>query len=375
MKAFGIRRGKVSRMDRIEKRAAFSYIRYANCWEDAEILLEALQPGPGKCFLSVASAGDNSLALLASGASVVAVDLNPSQLACVELRREAIRRLDHSACLEFLGIHPCSERLATFQSLHDGLSDSAREFWAENQNLIDSGFIHAGKFEKYFHLFRNRIIPLIHPQQRVRTLLQEKSREERIEYYQKSWSNWRWRALFRIFFSRFVMGRMGRDPEFFRYVDGPVSVHIQRRAEYALTELETHSNPYLRYILTGNFGPTLPYYLQPEVFAGIKKNIDGLTPLLGPIEKVVAQFEGVFSGFNLSDIFEYLDDPTCRSIYEILLDHADPGARFAYWNMLVPRSRPEALKDRVKELPELSSELLARDKAFFYSRFVVEEKR
>jgi len=365
----------VSRMDRIEKRAEFSYIRYANCWEDTEILLEALQPGPGKRFLSIASAGDNSLALLASGATVVAVDLSPSQLACVELRREAIRRLDHAACLQFLGIHPCGERLVTFQSLNEGLSDSANEFWAENQNLIDSGFIHAGKFEKYFHLFRKRIIPLIHPQRRVMTLLQEKSRKERVEYYRKSWSNWRWRALFRIFFSRFVMGRMGRDPEFFRYVDGPVSVHILRRAEYALTELETHSNPYLQYILTGNFGPALPYYLQPDVFEGIKKNIDGLTLLLGPVEEAVAESEGDFSGFNLSDIFEYLDDPTYRSIYELLLNHADPGARFAYWNMLVPRSCPEALKDRVKELPELSSEWFARDKAFFYSRFVVEEKR
>src|SRR5437763_16682991 len=46
------------------ERADFSGIRYAQCWEDADILLAALEPGPGKRCLSIASAGDNTLALL-----------------------------------------------------------------------------------------------------------------------------------------------------------------------------------------------------------------------------------------------------------------------------------------------------------------------
>ncbi len=49
------------------------------------------------------------------------------------------------------------------------------------------------------------------------------------------------------------------------------------------------------------------------------------------------------------------------------------GARFAYWNMLAPRSRPEALAGRLRPLDVLASELFAKDRAFFYSRFVVEE--
>lgn len=47
--------------ERIEHRARFDLIRYANVWEDAELLVAALRPGPGKRFLSIASAGDNSL--------------------------------------------------------------------------------------------------------------------------------------------------------------------------------------------------------------------------------------------------------------------------------------------------------------------------
>ncbi len=45
--------------------ADFSAIRYAQCWEDADILLEGLGIRPGDTCLSIASAGDNSLAMLA----------------------------------------------------------------------------------------------------------------------------------------------------------------------------------------------------------------------------------------------------------------------------------------------------------------------
>ena len=42
------------------ERADFSGIRYAQCWEDSDVLLAALEPGPGKRCLSIASAGDNT---------------------------------------------------------------------------------------------------------------------------------------------------------------------------------------------------------------------------------------------------------------------------------------------------------------------------
>ncbi len=52
---------------------------------------------------------------------------------------------------------------------------------------------------------------------------------------------------------------------------------------------------------------------------------------------------------------------------------ANPGARLAYWNMLVPRRCPAKLADRIRPLAELSADLFARDLAFFYSNFIVEE--
>jgi S-adenosylmethionine-diacylglycerol 3-amino-3-carboxypropyl transferase len=48
------------------------------------------------------------------------------------------------------------------------------------------------------------------------------------------------------------------------------------------------------------------------------------------------------------------------------------GGRAAYWNLFVPRDRPEALAGRLQPLTARAAELHARDKVFFYGRFVLD---
>jgi S-adenosylmethionine-diacylglycerol 3-amino-3-carboxypropyl transferase len=361
--------------DRIEDRARFDLVRYANVWEDAEVLCAALAPAAGKRLLSIASAGDNAFALLAAGAEVVAADLSAAQLALVELKRAAIRRLGYEEVLAFLGLRASAEdRRSVYERLERDLPSGAREFFRGRLNEIAGGVIHHGKFESYFRLFRERALPLIHRRRTVLALLEARDEAGRRDFYRRTWDNLRWRLLFRIFFSRFAMGRLGRDPEFFRYVEGSVAERILGRAEYALTVLPTHANPYLEAILTGNFRRTLPLYLRPERFPELKRNLDQLTLFEGPIEAAAAAHQGAgFDGFNLSDLFEYLDEPTGTALYGRLLETARPGARFAYWNMLVPRRLAAAFPGRVRSLDAEASDLFARDLAFFYSAFVLEE--
>jgi S-adenosylmethionine-diacylglycerol 3-amino-3-carboxypropyl transferase len=365
--------------DRIEHRARFDLVRYANVWEDAEVLRAALAPGPGRRVLSIASAGDNAFALLATGAEVVAADLSPAQLALVELKRAAIRRLGHGETLAFLGVRRSDQdRRQVYEPLERDLPAWARDFWRERLDEVADGVIHHGKFESYFRLFRERVLPLIHRRATVLGLLAERDAAGRHAFYQGEWNNLRWRLLFRVFFSRFAMGRLGRDPEFFRYVEGSVAERILGRVEYALTVLPTHDNPYMEYILTGHFKSSLPLYLRPEVFAGVKRNLDRLTLFEGPIEQAAeahreARRKHGFDGFNLSDIFEYLDPEASAGVYGRLLATARPGARFAYWNMLVPRRLAQAFPGRVRSLDEEAGTLFARDRAFFYNAFVLEE--
>ena len=358
----------------IDQRTSFDFIRYANCWEDADVLCDALQPKEGMRILSIASAGDNSLALAAEGANVVVADLSLAQLACVELRVAAFRRLNHERVLQFLGICPSNERIADYAMLERDLSQPARGFWSARLSDIARGIVHVGKFEAYFRKFRRCVLPLIHSRRTIAALLEQKDEAARKQFWDDTWNNRRWRLLFRIFFSRKLMGALGRDPEFFRYVEGSVSDRILQRAEYALTVLPTHANPFLDYIVHGNFTRALPRYLRPENFERVREGLDRLTLHHGPIEEVGRHFAGEgFDGFNLSDIFEYLDPTVSCDLYAALVAVARPGARLAYWNTLVPRSCPPELLGRVRPLKDVARELFSRDLAFFYCNFEVDE--
>jgi S-adenosylmethionine-diacylglycerol 3-amino-3-carboxypropyl transferase len=358
----------------IQHRATFDRVRYANCWEDADILVAALNPRVGTRVLSISSAGDNALALLAEGAEVIAADISRAQLACLEMRCVAFRQLSYSELLAFLGVREADDRLTTYASLEHHLSPPSRAFWAKHPQHVIRGIIHAGKFEAYFRTFRTRVLPLIHSRKQVTRLLKSRDAAAREAFWNESWNNWRWRLLFRIFFGRFLMGRLGRDPEFFRYVEGSVSDRFMERARYALTVLPTDTNPYLDFIATGNFSTALPRYLRPEHFEAIRRGLDRLTLFHGPIEQAASTHAHAgFDAFNLSDIFEYLSNDASDALYGNLLTTAAPGARLAYWNTLVPRSRPIEYAHRVEPLRELSAELFSRDKAFFYCHFQVDE--
>jgi len=359
----------------IQAKAEFTEIRYAQVWEDADILVEGLALKPGFVGISISSAGDNALAMLAKGPSkLLALDLNPVQIACLQLRVAAYRELSHGELLELMGSRPSARREALYKRCRNQLSGDVRGFWDGHGDVIAAGIGTGGKFERYFRLFKDRIIPLIHSRKTVDALLKGGDLETRRAFYDNRWDTWRWRLLFKLFFSRFVMGRMGRDPEFFAYVEGSVADRILSRTKHALTELDTAANPYLHWILKGTHGDALPMALREENFDAIRSNLGALEWRVAPLEDALDELgKGAVDAYNLSDIFEYMGMEPYTALLERLADSGKPGARLAYWNMLAPRRRPESLKDRLRPLEPLAADLFKQDKAWFYSAFVVEE--
>lgn len=355
--------------------AAFSEIRYAQCWEDADILLEGLDVQPGDTCLSIASAGDNTLALLSKHpARVIALDLNAAQLACLELRVAAYRELAHGDLLELMGSRPSNRREELYRRCRSQLTPDSRRFWDAHSAEVVAGIGGAGKFERYFSLFRRRVLPLIHSRARVRQLLNGGTLEERIAFYEQRWDTWRWRAMFRLFFSRTVLGSRGRDPRFFQYVEGAVAERLLMRARQGLIGIDPAENPYAQWILTGQHLNALPYALRAENFEAIRANLDRLEWRRASMEDFLAGAgRGTIDRFNLSDIFEYISEENYARVLEQLVRAGRPGGRLVYWNMLVPRSRPATLAARLQPLTELAQQLYLKDQAFFYSAFIVEE--
>ncbi len=347
-------------------------INYAQCWEDEDVLQRALRVGPGDRVLSVCSGGDNSLRMALDGAEVVALDLSQPQLAVTELKL-AGRLLPYEEHLQLLGLLKAGRRVGLYHRVRHDLSEASRAFWDANEATIRVGVLKLGRFERYLETFRTRLLPLVHRRSTVRAFLELGSLEAQRAFYEERWDRLRWRALFRMFFSKTVMSRMGRSPEQFAQVEGPVAEAFLARAKHAFTELPVATNPYLQWMLAGEYSDLecSRSYLTRAGHAGLEDAYERISLVHGDIETVLPR-AGTMSAFNFSNLFEYVPPEHHRLLLELALEHSRPGARMAYWNTLVPRHRPATLADRLQRHEELSAELLGQDRAFVYGGFNLE---
>lgn len=358
----------------IAGKAGFESIRYAQLWEDADVLVAALASKPGATLCSICSAGDNALAMLTlDPARVVVVDLSQAQIECLTIRMAAYRRLHHGSFLQLMGSRPSADRGALLDRVAADLPAASQAFWSQRRDaVIRHGLGGVGKFERYFRIFRSYLLPLVHGTKTVDGVLTSRPRGERERFMREQWNTWRWRALLQMFFSRFTMGRLGRDPAFFDHAEGSVADHVARRMVHACVDLDPAKNPYLHWILKATHSAALPLPWRPEHYDTIRARLDRLDIRHGSLEAFVSTGERA-DGFNLSDIFEYMGADTYAQVYGSVVGAANPGARLVYWNMMVPRRLPPTFAGRVRRMPDAEEHGKQNDKAFFYSDFVVEE--
>lgn len=349
----------------------FSFIRYSNCWEDTGILLEALNIGDGDIGLSIASAGDNTLAMLINNpGKVYAFDINRTQLFCIELKMACFKKLGYEDMLSFLGVGKC-DRAAVFKKLAPVLSEEARLFFEKNIRLIKKGIIHTGKFERFFKLFRKYVVPVVCGKKRLCAFSEFSDLNKQREFYKKHINTLRFKALFRIVFGYKVLGNVGRDKDFYKYVDEKEQSgdDIKKRFEYGISHSENRTNPYLCYITKGNYEKeALPLYLRKEYFEIIKRNIDKITLIHGDLDCVS---DMKFDFLNLSDIFEYMSETEFLKNEKKLVSITNSGARVVYWNMQNKRyiKQGEFVSDTDK-----SNALFEKNQSWFYRDFLIYRK-
>ncbi|MEX5727172.1 S-adenosylmethionine-diacylglycerol 3-amino-3-carboxypropyl transferase [Rhodovulum iodosum] len=357
-------------------RARFDRIRYAQVWEDADLLLPALGEVRGERLLSVAAAGDNALAmLLLDPAEVVAADLSEAQLNCLRLRLAAIPRLGHTDFLALMGARaaPPRVRVALMERALADAPGALRDFWLDRARAVGRhGAGGVGKFERYFRQFARYVLPLAQPPEITEALFEPRAPLSRKVFYAAKFDTWRWRLLMRAFFSRPVMARLGRDKAFFAHVEGSVADHVMARVRHALTELDPADNPFLHWIVTGNHGAALPLAWRAEHYDTLRARLSRIRLYHGAVE--TAPVAGV-AGANLSDIFEYMSEAETAQALARIVERARPGARLVYWNMMAPRRGAEIRPDLLAPLPAVAMPLKPTDKAFFYDDFVVEAVR
>ena len=308
------------------------YIHYSNCHEDTEFVLQQIQNNPQK-ILCIASALDNALAmLLLNPDEVVAIDSNDTQVYLCRLKKCAIEHLEHEDFLILLGIWQ-GDSEACYRRLRQKLDPASRTYFDENIDLIRQyKLVNCGRFEYYFSVFQNKILPLVHNKKTIDRFMHAENLTQQREIYKKEFNNWKFRLMFKLFFSQAVMKRLGRDKAYFKHNKGSLSTLLLEKFERCVDNNLNAENPYLHYILYHRFAK-LPFYLEKGNFEIIKRNIHKITIRKVEFSEILKENQQ-YDLMYLSDIFEYMDERVMTQMTADITRCLTPGGNVLLFNMM-----------------------------------------
>jgi len=340
-----------------------NYIHYSNCHEDANIVIKYVNKENSN-ILSIASALDNSLALLLTNPRfVTAIDTNITQIYLCNLKKMGIKYLSYDEFLILIGIVD-GDSLHYYYKISLYLDIDTKKYFDNHLYLIsDAKIVNCGRFEYYFQVFKNKVLPLVHRKITVHNFMNQDSLDQQIAYYQNKFDNKRFRMMFKIFFSEFVMAKVGRDKTFFKYNKDPLSINLKRRFDRGVNNNLNKKNPYLQYVLYNKF-VDMPVYLDKNNYEIIRSRIDRLQIINQSLDEVLNS-SVKYDYMNLSDVFEYCDESLMDNYEQNISNLLNAGGRVLFWNM-----NNDRFFNRLTNL-EISN---VNDLAFYYKRVLLYQK-
>jgi S-adenosylmethionine-diacylglycerol 3-amino-3-carboxypropyl transferase len=354
-------------------------LRYSTVWEDHRLLEHGLDLRSGDDLLVIASAGDNVLnLLLRQPRRLIAIDVNPAQIALAELHVAAISSLDHTELLQLLGWTSAAPevRVGLYERVRRRLADASRAWWDDRVTTIDAGIVHAGRLERYIGGFRERYFADPRDRARVDAMLSatdlaaQRARAALVLTPDFA-------RAFGAYFTAATLAANGRDASQMRHVatDMDVTAQLLSRLTWVCTETLLAGNFYVERFFRGaprdiESGPP---YLRRDSFQRLRALVLRVEIVTGEVGDYLASCAPAsLSNAALSDVFEYLSDDATGVLAERLARAIRPDGRIAYWNLFVPRSAARATP-RLRSLDALSARLWRQDRAWFYSAFHVDE--
>ncbi len=351
-------------------------VRYSEVWEDHQILSEALAVDGGDHVLSIASGGCNVFALLLDEPErITAIDMNPAQIALLELKIAGIEELEYEDFLVLVG-HQAGDAVEVYGQIRGGLTPSTRRFWDDRPGDLEDGVYRCGRLDRFFRGFQDDHLPRYWDESLLKELLSAESLDDQAEIFEERGFTEAFQDAFTSYFSRERLAAEGRDPAQFKYVTGTVGETFLSRFRRVCTALPLKGNFYVERFLAGQVRDLRggPLYVRREHFERLRGLTDRVELVCEELEVHLERApSGTYSKANLSDVFEYMSVDASDQLFGVLGDRMRTGGRLAYWNLLVERRPPTGAGWTYER--ELSEELFQRDRAWFYGGFFVEERR
>ena len=351
---------------------------YGLSQEDALTEYRALDLRPGDRLVSVASAGEVPLNLIAlEDVRIEAVDVSASQLSLSRLKLAACLALEPAEAAGFLGFAdaPAALRDRLFDRVVTFLDESERLFWRRNMAAVERGPVRAGRFERYLRTFSG-LARLILGETKLRGLFEREGVAERRAYFDRSLGSGAVKALFRAAFNPRRYRRRGiADAGLTHSGQRDIAAFFYGRFRDFCTVPPPRTNYYLQFMLWGRllFPEAGPEYLSPRGLARVRGRRGNIVWRESSFEKTLAERPaGTFNKFHLSNIGDWMGRDDYAALLTLLGRRAAPRSRVLARYIHLDHPIPDALNGRLRRDDRLAGELIEADRFPFYQLVVLE---
>jgi S-adenosylmethionine-diacylglycerol 3-amino-3-carboxypropyl transferase len=360
------------------RRSAHSFLEtlnYSSVNEDWRTEAAALHLDRASSVLCVTGSGDRPLDLLVlDPARVTAIDLIPAQTHLLHLKIAALDRLDYEEYGAFLGIFKATEswrddvwhRLATY------IPGEAREYFDRRPELIRTGIIYGGRWERYFR--RVSTIARFLRGRLIRDLFSFTEIDEQRRFILEQWGTPVWRLAYSAVCSTLTSHVFLRDPAFYAHAAVRPGPMIYDRMVAVLNRYLARENFMVSLLFQGRLpGLDLPPYLTPEGHRIIRARLDRLEIVTADLLAfLTAERRGQFTHYSLSDVPSYLTAGAFNRLLEGVLRASPPGGRLVIRQFLTRYEPEERISERFIRHLDLETDLAAIDRSFVYDFLIGE---
>jgi S-adenosylmethionine-diacylglycerol 3-amino-3-carboxypropyl transferase len=349
-------------------------IRFAQSWEDYQVIECGLQIKKNDTIVTIISSGDNLLNLLRfEPADIYGYDINPAQIYEVKLKIAAIEHLTYTEFLTFFGYTGTEQqRIKLFHILTDHLDIDTYTFWNQHMNLLSQGLAFQGWLERYFSFFRYFIRFFLAEEYNHYVTAQTK--KERQVIFEKKINRPFLKAFTKIFMNNRVMTHLLFQKRVIQYIPSSFNYHdsFWRNITHAFVDIGCVNNPYLYWLFTGIVLEDRHYwqpYLQEKNYAMLRQQIKKIhifeQDLCAGLKELKSDS---IDAFYISDIFDWM---SLEEMEKTLLEIVRVGkndARIISFILNYDKGIPQRLRNLVYINEKKSLELSAQERVGIYSK-------
>ncbi|MHA1190771.1 MAG: DUF3419 family protein [Promethearchaeota archaeon] len=367
---------KLSNMNKID---------FYACWDDFQLIQRALKINSEDIVFLVTSGGCNILnSLLYNPKKILAVDYNPYQNYLLELKITAIKNLNYSEFLQFMGVTSSNSRAKRYAMIKEKLSKNAREFWDSNSFVVKKGILNVGE-QNVKSL--GKILRFLKGEKTIENFFSCKTIDEQTNYFYEHIYGFPWKLLLNCWYNNYISKltlclvalheipykreRLSRYYGYIQKISYPKD-HL-KKIEHIFTKISIENNYFASLMLLSRYihEDCYPPYLKRENYNILKKNVDRVELKTASVYEVLKELPNdSITKFSISNIFDWVgDDEFKRHLNQIIRVGKNKGKIF-YSATRNDRGIPKNIKE-IHSKKQVAFQLLEEDRTTMYSNFLV----